>query len=135
MVCPVTAEARKRVSEGFKTKWNFPHCVGAIDDKHVAIRCPRNAGSVYFNYKGFHSIVLLALVDAEYKFLYVDIGVSGAGSDAGVFSETILKEGLEAGMIGLPDPDPLPHDDRPMPYFIVGDDAFALKTWMMKPLP
>ncbi|XP_071499235.1 putative nuclease HARBI1 [Diadema antillarum] len=135
MVCPVTAEAWKKVSEGFKTKWNFPHCVGAIDGKHVAIRCPRKAGSVYFNYKGFHSIVLLALVDAEYKFLYVDIGASGAGSDAGVSSETTLKEALEAGTIGLPDPDPLPHDDRPMPYFIVADDAFALKTWLMKPLP
>ena len=114
MVCPVTPETWKRVSEGFRTRWNFPHCVGAIDGKHVAIRCPRNAGPVYFNYKGFHSIVLLALVDAEYKFLYVDIGASGAGSDAGVFSETVLKEALEAATIGLPMPDPLPNDDQPM---------------------
>ena len=135
MVCPVIPEAWKRVSEGFRTRWNFPQCIGAIDGKHVAIRCPRNAGSVYFNYKEFQSIVLLALVDAAYNFLYVDIGASGAGSDAGVFSETVLKEALEAATVGLPEPDPLPNDDQPMPYYIVGDDAFALKTWLMKPMP
>ena len=27
----------------------------------------------------------------------------------------------------------MPNDDKEMPYFIVGDDAFALKSWLMKP--
>ena len=135
MQCPVTPEAWKEVANGFYNRWNFPHCVGAIDGKHVAIRCPAKSGSLFYNYKGFFSIVLLAVVDAEYKFLYVDIGASGSGSDAGVFSQTELKEALESGNIGLPEPDNLPNDDQPVPYFIVGDDAFGLQTWMMKPLP
>ena len=77
----------------------------------------------------------MAVVDAEYKFLYVDISPSESGSDAGVFSQTELKEALESWNIGLPEPDNLPNDDQPVPYFIVGDDAFGLQTWMMKPLP
>ncbi|XP_060065165.1 putative nuclease HARBI1 [Ylistrum balloti] len=133
MVCPTTAKGWWRVAKGFHKKWNFPHCVGAMDGKHI--KCPKHAGSLYYNYKEFHSIVIMALVDAHYKFLYVDIGASGAGSDARVFSETVLKDALENGTIGLPEPEPLPNDDRLMPYFVVGDDAFALKTWMMKPMP
>jgi hypothetical protein len=135
MRCPVTPEAWKEVANGFYNRWNLPHCVGAIDGKHIAMRCPRKSGSLFFNYKGFFSVVLLAVVDAEYKFLYVDIGASGSGSDAGVFSQTELKEALENGTIGLPEPDNLPNDDQPVPYFLVGDDAFGLQTWMMKPLP
>jgi len=77
----------------------------------------------------------MALVDADYKFIYVNVGASGAGSDGGVFAETDLKATLEDGSIGLPEAEPLPNDVKCMPYYIVGDDAFPLKTWLMKPVP
>ena len=118
MVCPTTSEACKEVARGFSNRWNFPHCIGAVDGKHIAIRCPKNSGSFYFNYKGFHSIALLTMVDSDYNFLYVDIGASGAGSDAGVFTDTELQEALENGTIGLPEPEPLPNDIQPVAYFI-----------------
>ena len=63
------------------------------------------------------------------------MGHNGACSDAGIFNDTELKALLENDELGLPDPEPLLGDDTPMPYFLVGDDAFALKTWLMKPLP
>ena len=37
--------------------------------------------------------------------------------------------------MGFPPDEPLPFDDKPFPYFLLGDDAFALKTTLMKPYP
>ncbi|XP_021356031.1 putative nuclease HARBI1 [Mizuhopecten yessoensis] len=87
MPTPKTQEAWKEVAEEFLTSWNFRNPLGAIDGKHVAIKCPRNSGSFYYNYKGFYSIILLAIVDAAYKFLCVDIWVNGSCSDGGVFKD------------------------------------------------
>ncbi|MCM8858028.1 MAG: transposase family protein [Candidatus Thiodiazotropha sp.] len=133
IACHTTPHEWRQIAEQFGARWNFHHTVGALDGKHIAIRCPRNGGSLYYNYKGFHSIVLMALVDADYKFIWVDVGANGSASDATVFNQSELKETIENGSIGFPAADPLPQDDRPMPYFIIADDAFPLRTWLMKP--
>lgn len=65
------------IAEKFYKEANFPNCVGAIDGKHIRIVCPPNAGSKYYNYKKYHSIILLAVVDADYCFTFIDIGAPG----------------------------------------------------------
>ncbi|XP_046335592.1 uncharacterized protein LOC124117652 [Haliotis rufescens] len=72
--CPKTEEEWKEVAEMFSSRWNYHNCLGALDGKHVATKKPPKAGSLCYNYKGFHSIVLRAVADAGYKFLYVDVG-------------------------------------------------------------
>ena len=131
--CPDTPEAWLAVEEEFRTRWNVPHAIGALDGKHVAIRCPRRGGSIYYNYKGFHSIILFALVDADYKFLWVDVGTNGACSDSQIMNDTVLKRKIEDGSIGRPGAAPIIPDGRKVEYFFLGDDAFALKSWLMKP--
>ena len=75
----------------------------------------------------------MALVDADYKFNWADIGGMGSASDAHIYNASELKECVEEGSIGFPDPEPLPNDNLDVPYFFVGDDAFALRPDMMKP--
>ena len=78
-------------------KWNFPHCLGSIDGKHVVIQKPRNAGALYHNYKQTESIVLMAIVDADYKFLAIDVGQPGSHSDGGIWQSSEFGRGLENG--------------------------------------
>ena len=130
---PVTPEKWKEVAKKFEDRWNFPHAVGALDGKHISIKCPKESGTVYFNYKGYYSIVMLALVDAEYKFLWVDVGANGGCSDAQLWNDCELKDMVVSNEIGLPQAESLVPGEQEVSYFIIGDDAFALNTYMMKP--
>ena len=93
---------------------------------------PPNTGSLYYNYKHFHSIVLLALVDANYKFIYVDIGSYGRIADGGVFNNSSLAQALAQNALAIPPTEVIPPIGE-VPYVIVADDAFALKPYLMKP--
>jgi hypothetical protein len=130
---PNTSEDWKIKSEEFRSRWNLPHCLGAIDGKHIAIKRPRLSSTLYHNYKGFFSIILLAVVDADYKFIWAVVGANGSTSDCAVFNASDLKEGFENNEYNIPEPDDLPGTDMPFPYFLVGDDAFPLLNWMLKP--
>ena len=111
--------------------------MGAVDGKHVVMQAPSNSGTKYFNYKSTFSIVLMALVDADYKFIYVDIGASGRNSDGGIFQNCTLGKSLSGDKLQLPPPKPLPNADHlgDLPYVIVADEAFPLQTSIMRPFP
>jgi hypothetical protein len=109
--------------------------LGAIDGKHIAVQQPADTGSEFFNYKHFFSVILLAMVDANYKFIYVDIGAAGRAGDAGVFADSSLKKALLTNTLDLPDAVALPGVSTNVSHHIVGDDAFPLSTRVMKPFP
>ena len=71
---PSMEEEWKQIISAFLELWNMPHVIRAIDGKHVTIECPKNTGSIYHNYKGFFSQVLLTICDAKYKFTFIDVG-------------------------------------------------------------
>ena len=75
----------------------------------------------------------MAIADAKYRFTYMEVGANGACSDAQVFNHSAFKEGMDNGEGNIPDPRPLPNDDKPIPFYLIADDAFALAPWLMKP--
>ena len=99
---PQAEDEWRVIAENFETKWNFPQCIGALDGKHITMKAPSNMGSLFFNYKGTFSIVLLALVAANYKFMYIDIGVYRRNGDGGIFSHSNLGRGLCTDQLNLP---------------------------------
>ncbi|XP_045490097.1 uncharacterized protein LOC123690556 [Pieris rapae] len=85
---PLTAIGWIAIERGFRSK--FPHCVGSLDGKHIVIESPPHSVTEYYNNKKTFSIVLLALLDSNYKFIFVDIGSQGRISDGGVFNNSLL---------------------------------------------
>ena len=67
----------RHVSKGYEEIWSFPHCVRSVDGKHIVLQAPACSSSTFYNYKGTHSIVLLAVCDAHYCFTLVEIGDAG----------------------------------------------------------
>ena len=132
---PSTEEEWLAVSAKFASKWNYPLCLGALDGKHIAIRQPGKSGSEFYNYKHFYSILLMALVDANYRFIYIDVGATGRSGDAGVFERSTLKAAMYDDQLSFPKPAQLVSTEETCCYHIVGDEAFPLRTDLMKPYP
>ena len=132
-MCPTDPEDWKKIEERFRNRWNVPHAVSALDGKHIAFKEPKKSGSEYFNYKGFFSLVLLALVHADNKFLWEHVGASGSSSDAQIFNCCKLKRKIENRTLELPPPEPLEPGGPDLHYFLLGDDSFALMPWLVKP--
>nr|CAI5834975.1 unnamed protein product [Callosobruchus analis]CAI5861367.1 unnamed protein product [Callosobruchus analis] len=108
---PKTVTDWQQIADDYWNLWQFPHCLGALDGKHIAFRAPISDGSFYYNYKGGHSIVLLGLVDARYRFIYVNIGSN-------------LAYAIQNNTAHFPPP-----------YVIIADEAFPLMKNLMKPYP
>ncbi|XP_057294525.1 uncharacterized protein LOC130623036 [Hydractinia symbiolongicarpus] len=134
---PKALDEWKKIAQDFNDMWDLPHCIGAIDGKHIRMEAPINSGSLYYNYKGFFSIILMAICDARYVFSFVDIGDYGSNNDSGVFRRSAIGKSFFKKEMNLPEPENI--ENSPtfglMPYYLVGDDAFPLQQWLMKPYP
>ncbi|GFG30960.1 hypothetical protein Cfor_01127, partial [Coptotermes formosanus] len=101
---PSTAEEWLKHAENFNKQGNCPRCLGAMDGKHIVMQAPANSGSHYCNYTGTFGIVLLAVVDAEYKFMYIDFGCNGRVSDGGAVVDDWIesyKVNRDAALLSL----------------------------------
>ena len=71
----------------------------------------------------------MAIVDANYNFRYVKVGAQGSISDAGVFNNCSLSNALERDELNLQNSAAIPGSNLVVPYMILTDDAFPLKTY------
>ncbi|CAH1964552.1 unnamed protein product [Acanthoscelides obtectus] len=92
-----------------------------------------HTGSLYINYKHYFSIVLLALCDANYNFLYIDVGAYGKSSDSAIYKDSALYNNLINQSLPVPAANPLTENGDNVPYVIVGDEAFALHENLVRP--
>ena len=70
---PQTEEEFKEEILDVEKFWQFPCCWTAIDGCPIVMKYPPGgleACKEYHNFKNFYSIVLLAMVDSHYRFVW-----------------------------------------------------------------
>ena len=125
-------DALRAVVNGFENKWGFPQCVGAIDGSHIPISAPELNHTDYYNRKGWYSMIVQAVVDHEYLFRDICVGWPGSVHDARVFVNLqIYKKITEDCILGSEPCRTIL--GKQIPLCIVGDSAYPIQTWLMKP--
>lgn len=133
---PPTREEWQSYADGFWNTWNLPNCCGSMDGKHVYMQAPKKTGSQYRNYKHSFSLVLFAVCDHNYVFRYVNIGAYGSACDSTVFNSCSFGKALYNNVLNLPEDQILPNTPSiKFPYYFVGDEAFPLRTNLLRPYP
>ncbi|KAM4031898.1 uncharacterized protein ACNLHF_019279 [Anomaloglossus baeobatrachus] len=136
IVMPSPTEATwLQVAAGFQTVANFPNCIGAVDGKHVRVQKPPRSGSLFFNYKKYFSVVLMAVADAHYKFIAIDVSAYGSTGDSRVLRTSQIGLQILQDCGTLPAPQPLPGSTDPVPFVMVSDEAFPLLPNLLRPYP
>lgn len=128
-----TEEDFKEIANTFYYKWGFPHCIGAIDGKHIRIKCPPRSRTMFYNYKQFFSIVLQAVSDANCRFKCIEVGAYGKQSDGGTFRDSKLYKLMQRNKLNIPAEEFLPDTNIKAPFVFIGDEAYPLLTHLMKP--
>ena len=114
--------------------WQFPFSWAAVDGCHIPVKCPpggSEARKEYHNFKKFYSIVLMALVDAKYRFIWGSCGFPGNSHDSIILQSTTLWSDIKDGKL-------LPNSCQReqnafIPPLILGDSAFPFESFLMKP--
>lgn len=133
-----TTNARgfKKISDDFFSNWQFPNCIGSIDGKHFRIMKPPHSGSEFYNYKKYFSLVLQGISDADYKFIAIEVGGKGRQSDGGTYHFFFkLNRLLTSNRFNVPPPQDLPGSNVSLPHVLIGDEAYPLKSYLMRPYP
>ena len=91
------------ISSKFEELWDMPQAIGRLDGKHIRIECPKLSGTVYHNYKGFFSIVLLAIYDVNYCFTFFDLGQFRSNNDSGVLASSLMGKMFEDDLLHAPE--------------------------------
>ncbi|XP_050498697.1 uncharacterized protein LOC126879571 [Diabrotica virgifera virgifera] len=132
---PTPTDDTWRQSEiGYRENWNFPNCLGCIDGKHIAIKCPPNSKNRSIEYENPDSIVLFTIIDPFNKFIIVDVGDYGDLYDTRIFEKSVLYRDILSKKLLLPSK-PLPGMEECVPHVLIGNEGFVIQRFLMRPYP
>ena len=123
---PKTNDEFKETLVDMDAELQFPYAFATFDGSHLSIKCPsgeQEAMKYYYNFKNFYTVILLGLVDINYRFIWATLGALG-------FQSTSLWDNIASGktLSGQV----VEINDLEIPQIFLDDSAFPLQSWMMK---
>ncbi|XP_071635713.1 putative nuclease HARBI1 [Temnothorax longispinosus] len=115
-----TRQEAEQTMETIQNQYGFPGVIGAVDGTHVRIAAPQDHGESYVNRKGFHSIQLQVICDAQLRFIHCYTGQVGFVHDMRVFRLSNVESMFTE--------ENFPHDSH-----ILGDAAYRISKYVMVP--
>ncbi|CAF2520751.1 unnamed protein product [Rotaria sp. Silwood2] len=129
---PSTNEEIQETMDDFLQKYGCPMCAGSLDGTHVSVEPLLGAEVDYYNYKKYHSIIMLATVNSSLKFTYINIGAPGRCNDSSVYGRSSLARIIENQIYAN-------HymiiNNIRIQSHLIADSAFALHATLLKPYP
>ncbi|XP_064469657.1 uncharacterized protein LOC135384383 [Ornithodoros turicata] len=126
----MTADEMENHIREFQAVCDFPQGVGALDGCHFPVSPPKDDATDYHNYKGWYSIILMALVDHKYRFRYISVGAPGRCHDAHVYRRSQLSHIVASPLLQAP---VALVAGTAVPLVILCDQAFPLTANLIKP--
>nr|CAH7746356.1 unnamed protein product [Callosobruchus chinensis] len=118
---PTSEEVIGRYIQQFHNRYGFPGTIGSIDCTHVSIIAPPRP---YYNRKGYHSINVQLIVDAEGKILNVNARYPGSVHDSAVWQMSQINMHLRRK-----------HLQGNLYYHLIGDEGYPLSPWLLTQYP
>lgn len=88
------------LQQEFYSVAGFPLVVGCIDGTHVPIKCPnKEQATLYINRKGFYSLNIQVVCDAERRILDIVARWRGSAHDARIWDSCSLKDKFEVSIL------------------------------------
>lgn len=125
---PILDEEESVIKQRFYTKYNIPGTIGAVDCTHVgivspAIEEPIRPGIVYLNRKGFYSLNVQMICDADLSILNCNARFPGSVHDSAIWSLSSVRRILEQKYL-----------DNQTPSWLIGDSGYPLEPWLLTPI-
>jgi hypothetical protein len=79
--------------------------------------------------------LLQGLADARNRFIAIDVGAYEKRSDGGIFHHSSLYQLLNSNNFNMPNAKKLPLSDVELVFVILGDEAYLLLSYLMRPNP
>ncbi|KAJ8879494.1 hypothetical protein PR048_020102 [Dryococelus australis] len=103
-----------------------------MESGRIIVFCTGNDSS---NSQYYISVVLLAVADANYTFMYIDLGAIGKAADSTIFQDSTFGKALHVGSLNIPYPGTVTNALGPLSNVFVADKAFGISVNVMRPYP